>query len=121
MNQEGLSFSHGQVLLIGDVSLSQEGQSVRTFGRLKEYHPTKNQIRIEYKNQVLLVDIGHLATFPYKMNTLLQCIGEIESYTSNLEDPETKILRARVVRNVDGLDTALYEKALKIRNSFLET
>jgi len=47
----------------------------------------------------------------FKINSLFQFIGEVD-------DQEGLILRARISRNVDGLDVSLYEQALSLRRKF---
>ncbi|KAJ3150402.1 hypothetical protein HDU89_003183 [Geranomyces variabilis] len=97
--------------------------SVRVLGRLVDFDPIHNLALIEHRGASLAIDAALLGPFHHRIKALLQFIGEVER---NWTPPETlpfqlgpgahhPILRARIARNVDGLDVPLYEQALEIR------
>jgi len=91
-----------------------DGDSVRVLGRLQEYDPKNNRAVIEHNNVTLKIDTVFLESFPFKVNSMFQFIGEIETYNKEM------ILKARVGRNIDEMDLILFERALKIRRDFLQ-
>eukprot|EP01112_Ceratiomyxa_fruticulosa_P006996 TRINITY_DN1801_c0_g1_i1.p1 TRINITY_DN1801_c0_g1~~TRINITY_DN1801_c0_g1_i1.p1 ORF type:complete len:142 (-),score=24.21 TRINITY_DN1801_c0_g1_i1:191-616(-) len=122
-----ISFKHGKVLFINEISTSYEamcGRSVRVIGRLMHYNFSTSLGMIEYKSEFFPVDFSLLDQFSFKENSLLQIIGEIDSTSKALKidthpiPSGALILKARVVRNIDGMDTALYEQAVDIRRKF---
>eukprot|EP01114_Cavostelium_apophysatum_P004531 TRINITY_DN1481_c0_g1_i1.p1 TRINITY_DN1481_c0_g1~~TRINITY_DN1481_c0_g1_i1.p1 ORF type:complete len:124 (-),score=23.30 TRINITY_DN1481_c0_g1_i1:409-780(-) len=101
----------GPVVLIeeivsGDV---QPGAYIRILGKCTS---NKKPISIEHNGSVLKVDTSSLRDIEFKTNSLYQFIGELVRQKNEL------VLRARVGRNVDGIDVPLYEKALEIRRNF---
>ncbi|KAJ3108378.1 hypothetical protein HDU97_001503 [Phlyctochytrium planicorne] len=116
------------------------GKTVRVTGKvtdnlhyasLKTFDPATNLGLLHYASATLLIDATLLGILDkHSSKSLLQLIGELEEF----EPVESKIieefprhagggivvLRARVLRNVDGLDTRAYEKAVKLRREFFE-
>lgn len=91
--------------------------------RLEEYDATNALARMTHDGASLWVDVMAVpgADAP-RLGSLYQIIGEMDSCAGN-EEPgrraEGPVLRARVVRCVDGLDVGIYYQALKERNAFL--
>ena len=89
--------------------------------RLKEFNPHTNRATIEHKSSTLEVDTVFLEDTSFKQNSLYQFIGKIPFPHCSFAIGEIErngfdfVLKARVVRNVDGMDVNLYEKALKLR------
>lgn len=69
---------------------------------------TNNAI-IELNSYFLRVDVSLIEGLPFKVSSLFQFIGEL------LEDEEGIYLKARVARNIDGIDLPLYEKVLELK------
>jgi len=98
------------------------GDSVRVLGKLKEYDLQTNTALLEHNNWYIKVDTTFLENFPCKINSLFQFIGEIInkeiSTTYQMNEVNNVAIKARVGRNIDGMDVSLYEKALAIRRNF---
>jgi len=110
-----LSVQHGVILMLDELRGNvKDGDSVRVLGRLQEYDPKNNRAVIEHNNVTLKIDTVFLESFPFKVNSMFQFIGEIETYNKEM------ILKARVGRNIDEMDLILFERALKIRRDFLQ-
>jgi CST complex subunit TEN1 len=80
---------------------------------LTAYDALQNRAVIEYKNAHITIDTSFLDVFQHKINALFQFIGEIEK-----DDRLGVILKARVIRCVEGLDVNLWEQALELRRKF---
>lgn len=120
---------------------------VRQRNRLVNYDPNTNLMLIEHDRNRLVVDCTLLSQVKFRPKTLLQFIGEAEAWKvnkilmieicrlydshlcaysqppqsiafqiPNLQSP--LILRARIVRNINGLDLGLYDEVLQIRRQF---
>ena len=82
---------------------------------------------LSHENKNVLVDISCAGSIPLIKNRLYQVIGEMQTRPLDLTTslttllPKTKtpmILKARIIRNIDGLDVNLFDKALKIKREF---
>ncbi|KAJ1328592.1 hypothetical protein BSLG_010324 [Batrachochytrium salamandrivorans] len=93
------------------------GWVVRILGRLRSYNVHTNMAQVEYRGQQLLVDTALLGIFDYKINSLYQWIGELVVSTTDTGD--CICLQAKILRNVDELDTALFEESLKLRRQIM--
>jgi hypothetical protein len=69
-------------------------------------------VHLEHKRATMIVDASLLADLRPQQASLYQFIGEVTS-----THPMT--VKARVVRNIDGIDTDLHDKALVRDNSEL--
>ncbi len=67
-------------------------------------------------NQCLLLDTRFIEPFRARPGSIFQFIGELDSASSD----DHPVLRARVVRCVDGMDVAMYNKALDAQRKFFE-
>jgi hypothetical protein len=108
----------GQIKFINEVADDPTlvGQSFRLIGTLNHIDATENRAQIEHRGRLLDVDTTLLGQFPFHIGSLFQFIGEM-----NYDEFSKKlVLKARVGRNIDGLDMGLYEQALKIRREFLQ-
>mmetsp|Transcript_49890 Transcript_49890/g.125396 ORF Transcript_49890/g.125396 Transcript_49890/m.125396 type:complete len:121 (-) Transcript_49890:238-600(-) len=92
---------------------SQHDKSVRVCGYLKEFKPAENLAVIGHKEHQLNIDIEDF-DLPYRLDSLLQFIGELRSSPAGL------ILKPRVVRLVDGMDIDLYQSCVGMMRDFLE-
>ncbi|RKO93863.1 telomere-capping, CST complex subunit-domain-containing protein [Blyttiomyces helicus] len=112
--------SHGVILNIAEI-LSQDtarlASTVRVLGKLISYDVPTNIAVIEHGGERLLVDVTLLGDFPHRLKSLLQFIGELEDHAPHAGGGSV-VLRARIVRNVDGLDLKLFEQSLLIRRRF---
>lgn len=106
----------GKILHVNEIiqkGLSIRGQSVRVMGRLESESGCTN---ISYNGQKLAVDVSKILGTTLRDGSLFQLIGEMDSeYT---EGQQELVLRARVARNVDGLDEQLYLQVLEMRRKF---
>ncbi|KAI8918301.1 telomere-capping, CST complex subunit-domain-containing protein [Powellomyces hirtus] len=120
---------HGTILYISEIINSNPGpiepKSVRVLGILVAFDSTHTLALIEHAGAHLIVDAALLGPFHHRLKSLLQFIGEVERGWKPPKDlpfelppgPQV-LLRARIVRNVDGLDLPLYDQALEIRRKF---
>ncbi|KAL6058395.1 hypothetical protein QOT17_014882 [Balamuthia mandrillaris] len=115
---------HGQIMHIQEIVEHQQREesgtttpnslhnhSVRVMGTVVEFDVGRNRATLEYNGYTLPVDTSLLSQIPFHTGSLYQLIGELQN-----APPYT--LQVRVVRNVDGLDTRLYEETLKLRRQF---
>eukprot|EP01048_Picozoa_sp_COSAG05_P008252 COSAG05_NODE_621_length_8305_cov_3.479283_1_plen_139_part_00 len=79
--------------------------------RLVNYDVDRSMLTIEYKDSRMDIDISLVADLKPQGGSLYQFIGEVVS-TQPLQ------LSARVGRNIDGMDTDLYDHALTARRTF---
>jgi|AntAceMinimDraft_5_1070358.scaffolds.fasta_scaffold42613_1 hypothetical protein len=106
--------------------------------RLDEYDATAARARVAFELASLWVDVSKVPRAdPPRLGSLYQYIGEVDSSAPRVGEAgkgtgtgtgtdidgdrlePRPILRARVARCVDGLDIALYKRALDVRNLFL--
>ncbi|XP_027115974.1 CST complex subunit TEN1 [Coffea arabica] len=89
-----------------------QGASLRVTGKLQEYDIETAIASIVEGNASLKIDTQHLKV-NLRIGSLYQFIGEL------LIDPSNQaILRARVGRNVDGMDLNLYHQSLQLLRDF---
>ncbi|EGF78528.1 hypothetical protein BATDEDRAFT_90687 [Batrachochytrium dendrobatidis JAM81] len=120
LTKDGPTFynSAATIVMMSEVLAQPEsmiGQTVRVLGRLKDYNVHKNIVQAEYKGQCMSIDTTLLGIFDYKLGSLYQWIGELASFTGH----GGIILHARILRNMDELDTALFEDTLKLRRAIM--
>mmetsp|Transcript_27038 Transcript_27038/g.46618 ORF Transcript_27038/g.46618 Transcript_27038/m.46618 type:complete len:114 (+) Transcript_27038:174-515(+) len=104
---------HAQIVFVPEIVANPSefvGQSVRVLGRVSEGQHQANRLCVEYQDALLFVNTSLLDNVSFREGSLYQFIGEISS---------DLLLCARVSRCVDGMDLALYEKAVDIRRQFL--
>ncbi|KAJ3020922.1 hypothetical protein HKX48_009526 [Thoreauomyces humboldtii] len=125
------ALQHGEILHISEIVSSQGSNapvSVRVLGTLVAFDSTNSLALIDHLGARLTVDAQLLGPFHHRLKSLLQFIGEIDRQwvpppNIAFEPPRPPrgpgmVLRARIVRNVDGLDVPLYDQALQIRRKF---
>lgn len=89
-----------------------QGGSFRVTGKLQEYDLETTVAVIVDGDASLKVDTQHLK-LNLRPGSLYQFIGEL-----HIEPNNEAILKARVGRNVDGLDTNLYHQTLQLLRQF---
>ncbi|KAL9237705.1 hypothetical protein vseg_012224 [Gypsophila vaccaria] len=89
-----------------------EGASLRVTGKLEDYSVESNVAVIADGNATLKIDTRHVK-LRYRLGSIYQFIGEL-SLDSGIEP----ILKARVGRNVDGMDLNLYRQTLELLKEF---
>ncbi|XP_022109350.1 CST complex subunit TEN1-like [Acanthaster planci] len=96
------------------------GQHVRVMARLVSYDCIKGQAVVcsveRHCSHQLLVDTRLVEPFGGRVSSVFQILGEMDSL-----DNGQPVLRARVVRCVDGTDVAMYYKALETQRKFFES
>lgn len=93
------------------------GHSVNVIGRLT-VHEVSNclaKLADPQSKSELCVDTSLIEPFDARFGSLFNMIGELEDGNQN-----EIVLRARVVRCVDGLDLSLYRKAIESQRRYLE-
>ena len=117
--------------VLADASLHR-GASVRVIGTLAQYDPREQRATIRHGGHALEVDTSLLgACDAFAQGRLFQFIGETtETAAAVVPKPiggspplplgvPVPVLRARVYQDVDGMDTALFGRALEVRRAFL--
>lgn len=114
--------------------LAATNASVRTSGKLIWYDADRNEAILVAGGVQLCVETDRLLNFNYRIGQLLEVLGEVSpngcSSASGCKAarplagvPEYSAarirIRARVLRNVEGRDPSLFEKALAIRRRYL--
>eukprot|EP00118_Oscarella_pearsei_P011235 m.73904 g.73904 ORF g.73904 m.73904 type:complete len:136 (+) comp35861_c0_seq2:657-1064(+) len=107
----------GEILHIKEVVavFAAAGKSVRVLGRLQRYDVAASVAVLTMDNYSLQVDTKLLEPCPFRVNSLYQVIGEIESRSGETGKVGDIVLKARVYRQLDGLDTKLYYGCLQAR------
>ncbi|OQS01654.1 hypothetical protein ACHHYP_00526 [Achlya hypogyna] len=90
-------------------------RSVRVTGRLDAYDAGAAIASISFQNAAMKVTTDQLAHVDLRIGSLYQFIGETFSQNGELR------LRARIGRNVDGLDVQMFLDSLKLRREFIKT
>ncbi|CAI9119040.1 OLC1v1020695C1 [Oldenlandia corymbosa var. corymbosa] len=90
-----------------------QGASLRVTGKLQEYDLETAIASLVEANSSLKIDTQHLKV-NLRVGSLYQFIGELLVNSDNNE----AILRARVGRNVDGMDLNLYHQSLQLLRDF---
>ncbi|KAH7844097.1 hypothetical protein Vadar_024240 [Vaccinium darrowii] len=90
-----------------------QGASLRVTGRLQEFSVETAVALIVDGNATLKVDTQHL-NLNLRLGSIYQFIGELLIQPNN-----EAILKARVGRNVDGIDLNLYYQSLKLLREFI--
>ncbi|XP_078589041.1 CST complex subunit TEN1-like [Branchiostoma floridae x Branchiostoma japonicum] len=116
----------GEVVRISEIFLrgaaELDGQAVRVMGKLETHDIigcTAELSNVERSknsspHQQLSVDTRLIEPFQARLGSIFQMIGETEFTAGG------PLLHARVVRCVDGIDTAVYYKALDIQRQYLK-
>ncbi|KAJ9536958.1 hypothetical protein OSB04_029691 [Centaurea solstitialis] len=89
-----------------------QGASLRVTGKLQEYNVETAIAVIADGGATLLVDTQHLR-LNLREGSIYQFIGELSIQPNN-----EGLLKARVGRNVDGIDLNLYHQSLKLIRQF---
>ncbi|KAK3418681.1 hypothetical protein EUGRSUZ_H03266 [Eucalyptus grandis] len=90
-----------------------DGASLRVLGKLQEYSVETTIAMIVDGDASLKIDTQHLRDLSFRVGSMYQFIGEIQIQPDN-----EAVLRARVGRNVDGLDLNLYYQSLQLVRQF---
>ncbi|XP_057475424.1 CST complex subunit TEN1-like [Actinidia eriantha] len=90
-----------------------QGASLRVTGKLQEYSFENAVALIIDGNAMLKIDTQHL-NINLRVESIYQFIGELL-----IEPNNEAILKARVGRNVDGIDLNLYHQSLKLLREFI--
>ena len=114
-----MGVSHGTVLHIHELlarvrDAGGDGgeTSVRVLGSLLRFDPSSCRATIVHDGSQLDVDTSTLGSqHPFREGDMLQFIGEV-----SLQPPA--LLRARVMRNVNGLNLDVFEHAVREKRRF---
>ncbi|KAI3690085.1 hypothetical protein L2E82_48060 [Cichorium intybus] len=106
----------GALVLLQELTSSsshfKQGASLRVTGKLQEYNVETAIAVIADGGATLAIDTQHLR-LNLRVGSLYQFIGELSIQPNN-----DGILKARVGRNVDGMDLNLYQQSLKLLRQF---
>jgi CST complex subunit TEN1 len=91
------------------------GKYVRVTGYIEEYDPLKAQCLVSHGDSRLLVDLKLVFPEHMTVGSLFQFIGEL----AGVPAPDRLLLKARVAKNVNGMDMKLFEQSLLTRRRFL--
>ncbi|KAJ3117420.1 hypothetical protein HDU96_006801 [Phlyctochytrium bullatum] len=133
---------HGEIVHLPEVMASADGFNGRTLritGCLRKFDSVSGLGLLSYDECDMLVDTTLLGVMDkHSPKSLLQMIGDMDELEDSvlphaaaasptatfLRDPprhaggRVPVLRARIVRNVDGLDTQVFEKAVAMQREF---
>ncbi|XP_021770808.1 CST complex subunit TEN1-like [Chenopodium quinoa] len=108
--------SSGALVVLEELNSSspqfQNGASIRVTGKLLDYTVETAVAVIVDGNATLKIDTKHLK-INYRVGSIYQFIGELF-----FESENQPILKARVGRNVDGMDLNLYRQSLRLLKEF---
>ncbi|XP_077426160.1 CST complex subunit TEN1 isoform X1 [Vanacampus margaritifer] len=97
----------------------QDGESVRTFGRLTRYEPDKSQASLTTqhvsKDYHVIVNTSFVEPFNPIIGAQYVVLGEIET----VEGVDMRVC-ARVLNCVDGVNISLLQKAINEQRSFFK-
>ncbi|KAJ2657168.1 hypothetical protein IWW48_004645 [Coemansia sp. RSA 1200] len=107
------------------------GRTVRVTGTLHSYNPTTDRASLVDGQYLVLIDTQLLGVMQYHLGQTYQFIGAVasvedmqEAVPDDLFDDTryslTTVLRARVAREVDALDVAVYKKSVAALRRFLD-
>ncbi|XP_052774675.1 uncharacterized protein LOC128213164 [Mya arenaria] len=104
-----------------------EGHSVCVIGRLSDHDVDSCSARVTdpLSKQDLVVDTSLIEPFGARYGSLFQFIGELVTGEQDgssgvtLNGGSSVVLKARVVRCVDGIDMTMYRKAIMLQRDFL--
>ncbi|CAH9061520.1 unnamed protein product [Cuscuta epithymum] len=91
-----------------------QGASLRVTGKLQDYDVQTACAVVVDGNASLKIDTQHL-NVNIRPGSIYQFIGELHIDPSN-----EAILKARVGRNVDGMDLNLYNQSLQLLRNFMD-
>ncbi|KAL2464163.1 hypothetical protein Fot_52119 [Forsythia ovata] len=110
------SVSSGALVMLEELNPSspyfKQGASIRVTGKLQEFNVEVAVAVLVDGSATLKVDTQHL-NLNLHMSSIYQFIGELQIDASN-----EAILKARVGRNVDGMDLNLYRQSLQLLRDF---
>ncbi|XP_051125861.1 CST complex subunit TEN1 [Andrographis paniculata] len=110
------AISAGELVTLQELNpsspLFKQGASFRVTGKLQEYDLETAVVAILDGDASLKVDTKHIQ-LNFRKGSMYQFIGEL-----HVEPNNEAILKARVGRNVDGLDMNLYRQSLKLLRDF---
>ncbi|CAL8351138.1 unnamed protein product [Boreogadus saida] len=94
----------------------QEGESVRTFGRLMYYQPEESKATLTTRHasaqHKVIVHTLFVEPFNAIIGAQYMVLGEIENCEGGV------VVRARVLNCVDGVNLALFQKVVNQQRSF---
>ncbi|KAJ1729730.1 hypothetical protein LPJ72_004821 [Coemansia sp. Benny D160-2] len=107
------------------------GRTVRVTGTLHSYSPTTDRASLVDGQYLVLIDTQLLGVMQYHLGQTYQFIGVVasvedmqEAVPDDLFDDTryslATVLRARVAREVDALDVAVYKKSVAALRRFLD-
>lgn len=86
------------------------GTSIRTVGYAGDLNSSNDQLLLHYKDSSIQVDVRSLSPFNYHLKQTYQFIGEVKK-----KEGELVIIKARLYREMKGLDIDMYHKVQKLR------
>jgi hypothetical protein len=101
-------------VFLSELGPESAGRSVRVVGRLRDYDGAKDMGVLEDRGARVVINTRLVVDVPLRDGAMVMCIGEIER--NNNEN----VLLVRVARLVDGLDVALYTKAIEVARGFFQ-
>ncbi|KAM7488121.1 hypothetical protein LguiB_025605 [Lonicera macranthoides] len=111
------SISSGALVTLQELTSSspqfRQGASLRVTGKLQDYNVETAIATIVDGSASLKIDTQHLS-LNLRVGSFYQFIGELHIQQPNNEG----VLKARVGRNVDGIDLNLYNQSLQLLREF---
>ncbi|GAB4851333.1 Telomeric pathways with STn1 [Ancistrocladus abbreviatus] len=108
--------SSGALVVLQELNPSsphfKHGASLRVTGKLHEYSAETALAVIADGSTTLKIDTQHLS-LNFRVGSIYQFIGEL-----HIQPENEVLLKARVARNVDGMDLNLYRQSLHLLTEF---
>lgn len=111
-----MNFSSGTLVLIKDITIDTTVRIVGKYfifikNRLIEYDLSEQYLVLEHQKSKINVDTTYLGDFKHIIGNYYSVLGHVV---------DGFILKARLIRNVQGLDISVYETVLEKRIKFLK-
>ncbi|XP_030064088.1 CST complex subunit TEN1 [Microcaecilia unicolor] len=112
----------GKHLFLWEIScgLIQEGESVRTFGRLSCYDMSRSEAELTAPQGAIqhriCISTKSVEPFQAQIGSMYMALGEIER-----AEGEVPVLRARVLTCVDGINLPLLECAVQEQRKYFQS
>ncbi|XP_062608129.1 uncharacterized protein LOC134269975 [Saccostrea cucullata] len=113
----GRVMSISSIPLEESVSLTSRVRNIRVTGRLTHHNCVKRQATLSdpQSNSSVCIDTTLVEPLEGTVGSLFQAIGELEPSKNG------PVIKASIMRCVDGLDLPMYNRALEIQQQYLQS
>mmetsp|Transcript_64348 Transcript_64348/g.119617 ORF Transcript_64348/g.119617 Transcript_64348/m.119617 type:complete len:129 (-) Transcript_64348:52-438(-) len=107
----------GRVHVLHEMDFLASGASLRVTGDLEHLDLQQRRAWLNDRGAQLCVDVAEIDIGILREAKTLQFLGELVEEASSEGLPQ-RVLKARIARDVTGVDLALYERGLQVLRSF---